>query len=128
VTSFHTLPYPAYSPYLTDGTKITTLAGLNITVTRSGGDIWFNDAKVISPNVLTNNGIIHVLDKVMSPNGTAPVSSPTPSATQSTSTASSPTTSQTTSSTSKPNSANSRFDGNGAAIGLVGFIAAAALI
>ncbi len=47
---------------------IPSLGKMNITVTLQGNDIYFNDAKVIQPNVLTNNGVIHVLDKVMSDN------------------------------------------------------------
>jgi len=74
---FHTLPMPLYSTYITSGMVMKSLAGLNVTVAKVDGDIYFNDAKVISPNVLTNNGLIHVLDRVMSPNGTAPAASAT---------------------------------------------------
>ncbi|KAL1845335.1 hypothetical protein VTK73DRAFT_655 [Phialemonium thermophilum] len=81
---FHTLPYPLYTSYITSGATITSLAGADfpVTVTKVGEDIYFNDAKLLSPNVLTNNGLVHVLDRVMSPNGTAPggPSSPSPSA------------------------------------------------
>ena len=30
----------------------------------ANGMIWFNDAMVVQPNVITNNGVIHVLDRV----------------------------------------------------------------
>ncbi|OIW31580.1 FAS1 domain-containing protein, partial [Coniochaeta ligniaria NRRL 30616] len=83
---FHTLPMPLYSTYVTDGMVLQSLQGGNVTVAKVDGDIYFNDAKVISPNVLTNNGLIHVLDKVMSPNGTAPAATATATSTATTTT------------------------------------------
>ena len=62
----HTVGVPLYTPYLVDGMVVPSLGALNITITLRGDDIYFNDAKVVQPNVLTNNGLIHVLDKVMS--------------------------------------------------------------
>lgn len=70
---------PLYSNYLTDGLALASVGGPIVTVRILGNDTYFNDAKVVSPNVLTNNGLVHVLDRVMSPNGTAPSSSSTAS-------------------------------------------------
>ena len=50
--SFHTLPLVTYSNYLTDGQVIRSLAGLDITVKMVDNNIYFNDAKVLSPNVV----------------------------------------------------------------------------
>jgi len=74
---FHTLPQPLYSNFLYDGLEITSAANLTVHVTVNSSGIWFNDAKVISPNVLTNNGLVHILDKVMSPLNTTNQTSPT---------------------------------------------------
>jgi len=41
-----------YSTYLTDGMTIQSLAGLQVTVKMVGNDIYFNDAKVVSQNVV----------------------------------------------------------------------------
>ena len=41
-----------YSNYLADGQVIQSLAGLNVTIKLVDNDIYFNDAKVVSPNVL----------------------------------------------------------------------------
>ena len=49
---FHTLHEVAYTDYLVDGTRLESAAGLDVLVTIKGNDIYFNDAKVISPNVL----------------------------------------------------------------------------
>ncbi|KAK1715867.1 fasciclin domain-containing protein [Colletotrichum lupini] len=65
---FHTLPQTAYSDFLVDGQEFTSMANVTVRVTIKDNEIWFNDAKVISPNVLTNNGLIHILDRVMSAN------------------------------------------------------------
>jgi len=114
---FHTLPLVTYSNYLLDGQVIKSLAGLDITVKVVDGNIYFNDAKVISPNVVTNNGLIHVLDKVMSPNGTAPGGGSTPTGTG-TGTNGSPT----ATSTNRPNAGTS-LSGNSITVGLFALIA-----
>jgi transforming growth factor-beta-induced protein len=49
---FHTLPQPLYSNYLVDGQEIMSAANLTVRITVNDSGIWFNDAKVISPNVL----------------------------------------------------------------------------
>jgi hypothetical protein len=37
-----------------------TLNNLTVRVTIKDGDIYFNNAKVVEPNVLTNNGLVHM--------------------------------------------------------------------
>jgi transforming growth factor-beta-induced protein len=117
-TSFHTLTQPIYTNYITDGMVVKSVGGPDVKISLVGNDIYFNDAKVISPNVITNNGIIHVLDKVMSPNGTAPAaSSGTATATTSAQTGSSTVSTKTTS-TSTTTSA-SASSGAGGSVGMM---------
>jgi len=56
---FHTLPQVAYSDFLTDGQEFTSLQNMTVRVKVQGQgkdrQIWFNNAKVISANVLTHN-------------------------------------------------------------------------
>jgi transforming growth factor-beta-induced protein len=52
LTSFHTLPEVTYSNFLQDGQVFKSLAGLPVTVRIVQGSIYFNDAKVVSPNVM----------------------------------------------------------------------------
>lgn len=126
---------PVYSTYVSDGEVLQSLAGFNVTVAKVNGDIYFNDAKVISPNVLTNNGLIHVLDKVMSPNGTAPAatatttSTATATTTTSTGTGAGTTTGSSTAS-STPQSSNAAVPvaADNAVGGLVAFVVAAAVL
>lgn len=84
---FHTLPEVAYSDFLTDGQEFTSLGNMTVRVRvkREGAEqpeIWFNNAKVVDANVLTHNGLVHVLDAVMRPleeMEPSPSSSPTES-------------------------------------------------
>ncbi|KAK1511847.1 fasciclin domain-containing protein [Colletotrichum tamarilloi] len=78
---FHTLPQTAYSDFLVDGQEFTSMANVTVRVTIKDNEIWFNDAKVISPNVLTNNGLIHILDRVMSANALPDSSTSSPTGT-----------------------------------------------
>ncbi|KAJ8108838.1 hypothetical protein OPT61_g7891 [Boeremia exigua] len=68
---FHTLPEVAYSDFLVDGQEFKSLQNgtVRVRVEESDGNrtIWFNNARVIDANVLTHNGLIHVLDAVMVP-------------------------------------------------------------
>jgi uncharacterized surface protein with fasciclin (FAS1) repeats len=52
-----------YSTMLTNGMNITTLAKGDIHVTIDGDDIFVNSAKVVIPNVLIKEGVVHVIDK-----------------------------------------------------------------
>ncbi|KAH0558755.1 hypothetical protein GP486_004605 [Trichoglossum hirsutum] len=77
----HTLLGPQYTPAMQDGQEFMSKANTTVRVTVRDGTVWFNDAKVVRANVIANNGVIHVLDKAMSPNGTAPASSSTATST-----------------------------------------------
>ncbi|OCL12597.1 FAS1 domain-containing protein [Glonium stellatum] len=73
----HTIPQSLYTNFLVDGQIISSDDNLPIRVSIKGTDIYFNDAKVTNSNIITNNGVIHVLDKVMSPLQDLSTSSPT---------------------------------------------------
>jgi uncharacterized surface protein with fasciclin (FAS1) repeats len=62
-----------YSDLLENGTQLTTLQGNNVTVTvEDDDDVFINGAKVVIPDVLVANGVIHVIDNVLNPeNSTA---------------------------------------------------------
>jgi len=69
----------AFSTGLENGAQIETLNGESITVTvEEDGDVFVNGAKVIVPNVLVANGVVHVIDNVLNP---AATDAPEPSAT-----------------------------------------------
>ena len=48
-------------------TTLTTVLGLDLRITISNGSVFVNDAKVVVPNVLVANGVVHVIDQVLNP-------------------------------------------------------------
>jgi hypothetical protein len=69
-----------YSSSLTNST-LTTLSGGSVTITVENGTVYVNSARVIVPDVLVANGVVHVIDGVLNPNNTA--ATPNPSTTTS---------------------------------------------
>jgi hypothetical protein len=49
-----------------DQMTLSTLQGQNITVRRDGGQLFVNSARVLIADILTTNGVVHVLDKCVS--------------------------------------------------------------
>jgi uncharacterized surface protein with fasciclin (FAS1) repeats len=64
VLDLHTLDSAQYTSGLRDGQVLESEAGAPILVTIKNGTVYFNNAKVIRANVVTKNGVIHVLDSV----------------------------------------------------------------
>ncbi|CAM1500396.1 Fc.00g095580.m01.CDS01 [Cosmosporella sp. VM-42] len=83
----HTLSEVTYTDYLEDGQVLGTLNKTTVRVHIKSDGIYFNNAKVIKPNVLTNNGLIHILDSLIGadeaaePSGTSTSSGSVPSPT-----------------------------------------------
>ena len=55
----------AYSSTLKNET-VMAMNGVNLTITVEGSDVFVNSAKVVTPNVLVANGVVHVIDKYVS--------------------------------------------------------------
>lgn len=55
--------FAAYSSKLTNGMKLKTQQGTDLTVTLQDGDIYINSAKIIISDLIVSNGVGHVLDK-----------------------------------------------------------------
>lgn len=51
----------AYSSALKNE-SVTTLGGGKVMITIEGGDVFVNSAKVVLPDVLVANGVVHVID------------------------------------------------------------------
>ena len=61
----HVIPnFVGYLPSLVNGSTLTTQAGSVVTVTIQGDNYYINDALIVSSNVILDNGVAHVLDKV----------------------------------------------------------------
>lgn len=59
-----------YSTDIKNG-SLDTFGGGKLTVTVANGSVFVNQAKVIIPNVLVANGVVHVIDSVLNPNNTS---------------------------------------------------------
>lgn len=56
-----------YSTDIKDGASVKTLQGEEIKLTLKDGDVLVNEAKVVIPNVLVKNGVVHAIDGYVSP-------------------------------------------------------------
>jgi len=61
----HVIPGVIPSVALTDGASVTAVGGLNITASIVGETIMFNEATVVTKDVLASNGIVHGIDTVL---------------------------------------------------------------
>jgi hypothetical protein len=60
----------AYSSSLGNG-SVKTLAGTDLNITVEDSAVFINAARVITADILIANGVMHVIDSVLNPNGTA---------------------------------------------------------
>jgi uncharacterized surface protein with fasciclin (FAS1) repeats len=67
VLLYHVVGASAPSSSLSNGDVFTTLLGQDITVTITGGNVFINDAQVIIADLMAENGIVHVIDAVLTP-------------------------------------------------------------
>ena len=56
--------FAGYLPSLTNGSTFVTQGGTSITVTIQGEDFYINNAKIVSSNLIIDNGVAHVIDTV----------------------------------------------------------------
>ncbi|KAL8847646.1 MAG: hypothetical protein Q9221_007334 [Calogaya cf. arnoldii] len=67
----------AYSSMLENDMTVPALMGGDLRITMEGSDVFVNSAKVLIPDVLVANGVIHVIDNVLNPNNTMAEPQPT---------------------------------------------------
>jgi len=72
ILTYHVVPGKLEASSLTDGKKLKTVEGEELTVKKSGDAVMIVDAKggsstVTIPNVNQSNGVIHVVDTVLMP-------------------------------------------------------------
>ncbi|OCL10205.1 FAS1 domain-containing protein, partial [Glonium stellatum] len=68
---------PIFSTNLTNGTTLTTLTGATLSISMIANSRFVNAARILTPDVLIANGVVHVLDNVLSPDDTTSVPQPT---------------------------------------------------
>ena len=67
ILTYHVVPGKVMSTDITDGMKATTVQGADLTLTIKGGSVYVNDAMVVTADIETSNGVIHVIDGVLIP-------------------------------------------------------------
>lgn len=68
VLLYHVVPAVAFSTDLGENQDLPTLLTQTVNVKASGGQVTINDAiKVVTPNVITKSGVVHVVDQVILP-------------------------------------------------------------
>jgi len=66
VLTFHVVPGKVMSTDLTDGMMAKTVQGGEVTIDLDNG-ATVNGAKVVTADIVADNGVIHVIDKVILP-------------------------------------------------------------
>ena len=64
---YHVVNAKAMSADLSDGQKIETALGQNLTVTITSEGVFINDAQVTVADIEATNGVVHVIDAVLLP-------------------------------------------------------------
>ena len=64
---YHVLGAKVMSTDLSDGQTATTLFGKDIKVTINGDGVFINDAKVTVADIVADNGVVHVINAVLTP-------------------------------------------------------------
>jgi uncharacterized surface protein with fasciclin (FAS1) repeats len=64
---YHVVGAQALSTDLTNGQTVTTLQGQAVTVTINADGVFINNAQVTVADIVTDNGVIHVIDAVLLP-------------------------------------------------------------
>ena len=66
ILTFHVVPGKLMAADVVKLTSAKTVQGQNVTIDAKSG-VKINDAKVITPNIEADNGVIHVIDRVILP-------------------------------------------------------------
>lgn len=69
ILSYHVVPGRLYAEDVLQGSPLETLQGDRLQVRQRGGAVRVNDATVQAANVEAANGVIHVIDAVLLPEG-----------------------------------------------------------
>jgi uncharacterized surface protein with fasciclin (FAS1) repeats len=68
ILTYHVVAGDVMAADLSDGQKVETVEGQDITVTIDGDSVMLNDtATVVQPDIETSNGTVHVIDGVLLP-------------------------------------------------------------
>jgi uncharacterized surface protein with fasciclin (FAS1) repeats len=83
ILTYHVVQGTVGYSSLLSNTTLKTVNGGTVTITVEGGNVFVNSARVIIPDVLVSNGVVHVIDKYAHPTFLQ-TNNPTASSTQTT--------------------------------------------
>lgn len=66
ILTYHVVPGKVMSGDLSNGMKVATVQGAEVTIMTDGG-VKVNEASVVTPDIAASNGVIHVIDSVIMP-------------------------------------------------------------
>ena len=69
VLTYHVVDGDVMAADLSDGMEVEALNGETLTITVDGDTVKVNDATVTTADIVTSNGVIHVIDTVLVPAG-----------------------------------------------------------
>jgi uncharacterized surface protein with fasciclin (FAS1) repeats len=67
ILAYHVVPGKLTAADLSDGQKLKTVAGETLPVKADGGTVMVGGATVVEPDVEASNGVVHVIDGVLTP-------------------------------------------------------------
>jgi uncharacterized surface protein with fasciclin (FAS1) repeats len=67
ILTYHVVSGKVMSSGLSNGMRVKTVQGTNITITINNGKVYVNDAMVTLADIECSNGVIHVINKVIVP-------------------------------------------------------------
>ena len=69
ILTYHVVPGRVTASQVATMDAATTVQGGKVAIAASGGAVTVNGARVVSADVAASNGVIHVIDKVLMPEG-----------------------------------------------------------
>lgn len=67
ILTYHVVPGELTASELTDGQQLETVQGESLEVKIDGEEVTVNGAAVVTPDVEASNGVVHVIDEVLTP-------------------------------------------------------------
>ena len=70
ILTYHVVPGAVMAEKVTQLSEAKTVNGAMVKISAKNGKVIINDANVVTPNIETSNGVIHVIDRVILPPST----------------------------------------------------------
>ncbi len=73
VLKYHVIAGSIRAADLRESQVVMTLSGQEVRIVKRDGSVYVNDARVVTADVLGSNGVVHIIDKVLTPSASVPV-------------------------------------------------------